>query len=84
MDFSREGDNFGVRLRGYLTAPVDGDFVFIGAGGGALKLLEHSDIPEGRGYGGFPVSGQFLRCTNPEVVLPAAASTSSRRTMDLH
>ena len=45
------------------------DFVFIGAGGGALILLEKSDIPEGRGYGGFPVSGQFLRCTNPEVVL---------------
>jgi len=44
------------------------DFVFIGAGGGALKLLEKSDIPEGRGYGGFPVSGQFLKCTNPEVV----------------
>jgi len=34
-------------------------FVFIGAGGGALKLLEKSDIPEGEGYGGFPVSGQF-------------------------
>lgn len=47
---------------------VETDFVFIGAGGGALKLLEESDIPEGRGYGGFPVSGQFLRCTNPEVV----------------
>lgn len=44
------------------------DFVFIGAGGGALKLLEKSDIPEGRGYGGFPVSGQFLRCSNPDVV----------------
>ncbi len=44
-------------------------FVFIGAGGGALKLLEKSDIPEGRGYGGFPVSGQFLKCTNPEVVV---------------
>lgn len=45
------------------------DFVFIGAGGGALLLLEKSDIPEERGYGGFPVSGQFLRCTNEEVVL---------------
>ena len=43
-------------------------FVFIGAGGGALHLLEKSDIPEGRGYGGFPVSGQFLRCDNPEVI----------------
>lgn len=48
---------------------VYSDFVFIGAGGGALPLLEKSDIPEGRGYGGFPVSGQFLRCTNPEVVV---------------
>lgn len=44
------------------------DFVFIGAGGGALPLLEKSDIPEARGYGGFPVSGQFLYCNNPEVV----------------
>jgi len=44
------------------------DFVFIGAGGGALPLLEKSDIPEGRGYGGFPVSGQFLKCNNPEVI----------------
>ena len=48
---------------------IQSNFVFIGAGGGALKLLEKSDIPEGRGYGGFPVSGQFLRCTNPEVVV---------------
>jgi malate dehydrogenase (quinone) len=45
-----------------------GKFVFIGAGGGALRLLEKSDIPEGRGYGGFPVSGQWLRCTNPSVI----------------
>ena len=44
------------------------DFVFIGAGGGAIKLLEKSDIPESRGYAGFPISGQFLQCTNPEIV----------------
>jgi malate dehydrogenase (quinone) len=37
-------------------------FVFIGAGGGALELLQKSGIPEGRGYGGFPVSGIWLRC----------------------
>lgn len=47
---------------------IETDFVFVGAGGGALKLLEKSDIPEGRGYGGFPVSGQFLICKNPELV----------------
>jgi malate dehydrogenase (quinone) len=43
-------------------------FVFIGAGGGALPLLEKSDIPEAAGYGGFPVSGQWLRCLNPAVI----------------
>lgn len=45
------------------------DYVFIGAGGGSLTLLEHSDIEEGRGYGGFPVSGHFLACDNEEVVM---------------
>lgn len=44
------------------------DAVFIGAGGGALPLLDKADLPEARGYGGFPVSGQFLACQNPEIV----------------
>lgn len=44
------------------------DFVFIGAGGGALPLLEKTDIPETEGFGGFPVGGQWLRCNNPEVI----------------
>lgn len=43
-------------------------FVFLGAGGGALPLLQMSQIPEGDGYGGFPVSGQWLACKNPAVV----------------
>lgn len=43
-------------------------FVFIGAGGGALRLLQRSGIPEAKGFGGFPISGQFLRTTNPEIV----------------
>lgn len=43
-------------------------FIFIGAGGGALPLLEKSDIPEAEGYGGFPVSGQWLRCKNRAVI----------------
>lgn len=47
---------------------IDSKFVFIGAGGGALTLLDKADIPEGKGYGGFPVSGQFLICKNPEVI----------------
>lgn len=43
-------------------------FVFIGAGGGALPLLQKSGIPEAKGYAGFPVGGEFLMTTNPEVV----------------
>jgi malate dehydrogenase (quinone) len=43
-------------------------FVFVGSGGGALHLLQRSGIPEGEGFGGFPVSGQWLRCTNPDVI----------------
>ena len=43
-------------------------FVFIGAGGGSLPLLMKSNIPEGKGYGGFPVSGQWLVCNNPEII----------------
>ena len=45
----------------------DAKFVFLGAGGGALPLLQKSGIPEGRGFGGFPVSGQWLRCDDPEL-----------------
>ncbi|WP_257667489.1 malate:quinone oxidoreductase [Parapedobacter tibetensis] len=47
---------------------VSAKFVFIGAGGGSLLLLEKSGIPEANGFGGFPVSGQWLKCTNPEVI----------------
>lgn len=43
-------------------------FVFIGGGGGSLHLLQKSGIPEGKGIGGFPVSGLFMVCKNPEVV----------------
>ena len=46
---------------------VSARFVFVGAGGGALELLEKSKIPEGHGYGGFPVSGIWLRCDVDEV-----------------
>ncbi len=47
---------------------ITSKFVFIGAGGGSLPLLEKSNIKEGKGFGGFPVSGQWLRCINPAVI----------------
>src|SRR3954465_3332751 len=43
-------------------------FVFVGAGGGALPLLQRAGIPEIKGFGGFPVSGKFLRTRSPELV----------------
>ena len=47
---------------------IDARFVFLGAGGAALTLLQKSAIPESHGYAGFPVSGVWLRCEKPEVV----------------
>jgi malate dehydrogenase (quinone) len=47
---------------------IEASFVFVGAGGMSLNLLQKSGIKEIRGYGGFPVSGVWLRCDNPEVV----------------
>jgi len=44
------------------------DFVFIGGGGGSLHLLQKTGIPESKHIGGFPVSGLFMVCNNPEVV----------------
>ena len=48
------------------TRPIDANFVFLGAGGGALPLLQKSGIPEAHGYAGFPVSGIWLRCDEPD------------------
>jgi malate dehydrogenase (quinone) len=50
--------------RSRLTAP----FVFVGAGGGTLPLLQRAGVPEVRRYGAFPISGQFLRTARPDLV----------------
>jgi len=47
---------------------IKAKFIFIGAGGAALKLLQASGIPEAADYAGFPVGGQFLVAENPAVV----------------
>ena len=46
---------------------TDAKFVFIGAGGGALHLLQKSGIPEAKEYAGFPVGGSFLVTDNPTI-----------------
>nr|WP_040510581.1 malate dehydrogenase (quinone) [Gordonia soli] len=60
-----------VKIRNQRTAEkltVHAKFVFVGAGGGALHLLQKSGIKEAKGFGGFPVSGEFFRCTNPDLI----------------
>ncbi|TWF58701.1 malate dehydrogenase (quinone) [Neorhizobium alkalisoli] len=47
---------------------IKAKFVFLGAGGGALPLLQMSGIPEADDYAGFPVGGSFLVCDKPEIV----------------
>ena len=43
-------------------------FIFIGGGGGSLPLLQKTGIPESKHIGGFPVSGIFMVCNNPDIV----------------
>lgn len=50
------------------SSTINAGFVFVGAGGAALQLLQKSGIPESKGYGGFPISGQWLVCKNPDIV----------------
>ena len=58
----------------YITLKIKGfeehtaSFAFIGAGGNTLPLLQKTGIPESKHLAGFPISGQFLVCDNPEVV----------------
>lgn len=47
---------------------VSTKFVFVGAGGGSLPLLQKAGIKEAKGYGGFPIAGQWLVCEDPKLV----------------
>jgi malate dehydrogenase (quinone) len=70
QDLHRDGDSWSARIRDEKTGEqreIQAKYVFLGAGGGALPLLQKSDIPEGHGYAGFPVSGVWLRCDRQEI-----------------
>jgi len=67
----RKGGGWTLNVRhevGGTAERVTANFVFIGAGGMAIRLLQSSGIPEIKGYGGFPISGLFLRTDDPEIV----------------
>ena len=54
------------------------DKVFIGAGGHSIPLLQKSGVKQREHLGGFPISGQFLRCTNPDIIKQHAAKVYSK------
>jgi malate dehydrogenase (quinone) len=67
----RDNGRWKVRVKNQKTGEqtkLEAGFVFLGAGGGALPMLQKSNIAESKGYGGFPVSGQWLVCQKPEIV----------------
>ncbi len=67
----RDNGRWKVRVKNQKTGELtklEAGFVFLGAGGGALPMLQKSGIKEARGYGGFPVSGQWLVCQKPDIV----------------
>jgi malate dehydrogenase (quinone) len=55
------------------TRRIGARYVFLGAGGAAITLLQKSGIPEAKGFAGFPVSGIWLRCGKPEIAERHAA-----------
>lgn len=71
-DIKRNRDGlWELKIRNLENGSIDyhkAKFVFIGGGGGSLHLLQKSGIPEGKGIGGFPVSGLFMVCKNQEIV----------------
>jgi malate dehydrogenase (quinone) len=70
QDLERKGNLWQGTIRNEKTGVhhyISSPFVFIGAGGGSLSLLQKSGIDEAKGYAGFPVSGVWLRCDNAEI-----------------
>jgi len=66
------------RAVGRTPGEIRARFVFVGAGGWALKLLQRSGIPEISGYGVFPIGGQWLKTDNPDLVAKHKAKVYSQ------
>lgn len=70
-DLEKNGDRWTVTIKDLATGKKrtnTAKFVFVGAGGGSLALLQKAGIPESKGLGGFPIGGQWLVCENPDIV----------------
>lgn len=71
VDLKKSEAGWDVSIRDLATGGIRknrGKFIFVGAGGGSLHLLQMSGISESKGIGGFPIGGQWLVCENPEIV----------------
>jgi malate dehydrogenase (quinone) len=71
IDIRDLGNKWQVTVKNMRTGDVfhnRASFLFVGAGGGSLPLLQKSGIPQSKGLGGFPIGGQWLVCKNPEIV----------------
>lgn len=66
------------RRIGRTPGRIDARFVFVGAGGWAIKLLQKSGIPEIKGFGVFPIGGQWLKTSNPAIVARHKAKVYSQ------
>jgi len=67
----RAGESWDVTAREKKTGrerTVRAKFVFVGAGGGSLPLLQMAGLPEAKGLGGFPIGGNWLVCDDPAIV----------------
>jgi L-2-hydroxyglutarate oxidase LhgO len=47
---------------------IHAKFIFLGAGGNSIKILQDLRLPQARGYGGFPISGKWLVCDNKNII----------------
>lgn len=62
---------------------INAHYVFIGAGGKSLNLLQTTKIPEIKGYAGFPVGGQFLVTHNPKIVNQHSAKVYGKTSLNM-
>jgi malate dehydrogenase (quinone) len=71
VGLTKAGAGWNVTTRNLMTGEehtVTAKFVFVGAGGGSLPLLQLAGLPEAKGLGGFPIGGHWLVCDDPAIV----------------
>jgi len=81
VSLKKQGDRWSLTVRNDVTGEleeIDAGFVFIGAGGASLPLLQKAGVEEAKGYGGFPVSGIWLACQNEKLALTHGAKVYSQ------